>query len=131
MFKKILLSLFMFMFCTLPVFADNTTRDVQLKDYIDPLNISETSDSQSGITNSVSFAVGTILDQVFGILGIIALCLVVYSGIQYILSLGKSDKAKKALNYMIWAAIGLAVIFTSYAIVKFVLQQIVKIGQGI
>ena len=131
MFKKILLSLFMFMFCTLPVFVFSATRDVQLKDYIDPLNISETSDSQNGITNSVSFAVGTVLDQVFGILGIAALCLVIYSGIQYISSLGNAGKAKKALGYMMWAAIGLAVIFASYAIVKFVLQQIVKIGQGV
>lgn len=128
MFKKILLSFFILISFILSTFV--YAREVQLKDYIDPLNISANSDSQVGITNSFSFAVATILDQVFGILGIIALCIIIYSGIKYILSFGKKDQAKKALNYMTWAAIGLVVIFLSYAVVKFILQQIIKIGQG-
>lgn len=125
MFKKIISFLFLFMFYVIPVFA----ADVQLKDYIDPLGISNKSDSQVGIVNSLSFTVSSVLDQIFGILGIIALCIVIYSGIRYVTSLGKNDKAKDALKYMLWAVIGLVVIFFSYAVVKFVLQQIVKVGQ--
>ncbi|HPO11389.1 MAG TPA: hypothetical protein PLM63_02310 [bacterium] len=124
--KKIISFLFLSLFYITPVLA----AEVELKDYIDPLNISSQSDSQVGIVNSVAFTVGTILDQVFGILGIVALCIIVYSGIIYIRSLGKNDKANKALKYMEWAAIGLVVIFFSYAVVKFVLSEIVKIGKG-
>ncbi len=123
--KKIILSLLLSIIFTSSVFA----ADVQLKDYIDPLNISSQSDSQVGVVNSVAFAVGKVLDQVFGILGIIALCIIVYSGILYITSLGKSEKAKQSLKYMQWAVIGLVVIFLSYAIVRFVLNEIPKIGQ--
>ncbi len=123
--KKIILSLLLSIIFTSSAFA----ADVQLKDYIDPLNISSQSDSQVGVVNSVAFAVGKVLDQVFGILGIIALCIIVYSGILYITSLGKSEKAKQSLKYMQWAVIGLVVIFLSYAIVRFVLNEIPKIGQ--
>lgn len=123
--KKIISFLFLSLFYITPVLA----AEVELKDYIDPLNISSQSDSQVGVVNSVAFAVGKVLDQVFGILGIIALCIIVYSGILYITSLGKSEKAKQSLKYMQWAVIGLVVIFLSYAIVRFVLNEIPKIGQ--
>lgn len=127
MFKKILISIFIFLFTVTPTLA----APAQLKDYIDPLNMSDKSNSNSasGLTNTVSFTVGTVLDQVFGILGIFALALIIYSGIKYIISFGNKDKAKKARDFMIWAAIGLVVIFLSYAVVKFVLEKIVTIGK--
>ena len=127
MFKKILISIFIFLFTVTPTLA----APAQLKDYIDPLNMSDKSNSNSasGLTNTVSFTVGTVLDQVFGILGIFALALIIYSGIKYIISFGNVKKAKEARDFMIWAAIGLVVIFLSYAVVKFVLEKIVTIGK--
>ena len=55
------------------------------------------------------------------IIGIIAVIMVIYSGILYITAAGDAGKLAKAKNSLIWSIVGLAVVILSYAIVRFVI----------
>jgi hypothetical protein len=66
----------------------------------------------------------TILQIVFGIIGAIALLMIVVSGLRYILSGGNPDRISKAKDGIIFALIGLLVALTAEAIVSFVVKSL-------
>ena len=67
-----------------------------------------------------------ILFSLMGLLGIIAVALIVYAGFLWMTSQGKEDVIKKAKNILISAVIGLLIIFSAYAIASFVVEQILN-----
>jgi len=60
----------------------------------------------------------------FGIAGGIALALIAYGGLKYVLSQGNPQETAKAKNTIIDALIGLAVIIFSFAIVGFAVSRL-------
>jgi hypothetical protein len=50
--------------------------------------------------------------------------MIIYGGIQYVISVGDSGKVAKAKNTIIYAVVGLIVAILSYAIVNFVISQL-------
>jgi hypothetical protein len=52
--------------------------------------------------------------------GAVALLMFVYGGLLWLTSGGAADKVNKGKEVMVWAVIGLVVIFSSYGLVKFV-----------
>lgn len=66
--------------------------------------------------------IGNVIKQVLGIVGSLALVMFIYGGIVWMTSAGSSEKVEKGKNIIVWAVIGLVVIFSSYALVKFVIQ---------
>lgn len=64
------------------------------------------------------------VDIILGVVGSLALLFFVYGGVMFLVSAGSSDKVKQAKTIIINAVIGLAVVFLSYLIVKFVLEAI-------
>ena len=77
----------------------------------------------SGETN-INKIVGMILKGVLGLTGTISLIMFVYGGFQWLLSRGEPGEVKKGLDTMLWAGIGLIVIFGSYAILDRIFQII-------
>ena len=73
-------------------------------------------------TNTGSF--GTILNYVLAIFGAIAVIMVVYSGIQLIISQGNSEKVAQARRAIIYAVAGLVVIFFAQVIVLFIFNRV-------
>lgn len=69
---------------------------------------------------------GNIIKAAMGFIGAIALILFMYGGLTIMISRGSPDSIKKGKNIMIWAAIGIIVIFSSYAIVSFIIEKIPK-----
>ncbi len=67
---------------------------------------------------------GTIIKGVMGILGSLALVMFIYGGATWMLSRGNPEDVKKGQSIIIWATLGIAVIFTSYALVRFVITAI-------
>lgn len=65
--------------------------------------------------------IGRIIKTVLGIVGALALAMFVYGGFTWLTSGGSPDKIKKGRDILMWAVIGLIVIFTSYTLVDFVL----------
>ncbi len=65
-----------------------------------------------------------ILGIVFGIIGAIALVIIVKSGFEYITSSGDPQKASTARSAIIYALIGLVVAVSAQALVSFVVNRI-------
>ncbi len=74
----------------------------------------------TGIT-SVPRLIGNIIKTILTIVGALALGMFVYGGFTWMTSGGSSEKIQKGKNILIWAVIGLVIIFTSYTLVDFLL----------
>ena len=77
---------------------------------------------------SVNAVIGRIIKYIIGISGSVALAVFVYGGILWIISAGRTayiDKGKKAIKMSV---VGLVIIFTSYIVVKFIIEAIESIG---
>ncbi len=59
---------------------------------------------------------------VLGIVGSLALLMFIYGGLMFLISAGSSDRVSKAKLILIAAVAGLAIVFASYLIIKFVLD---------
>ncbi|GEM_PF-2458426 len=68
---------------------------------------------------TVATIVSGIVNAVLGLSGIAFFVLFVWGGIQYLLSQGEADRVKNAKATLMSAAIGLVIIITAFALVKF------------
>jgi hypothetical protein len=71
-------------------------------------------------------SVSDITTVVFGIFGAIAVIIVIYSGIQLIISQGNSEKVAQARRGVIYSIVGLIVIAVAQVIVLFVEEALTK-----
>lgn len=69
-------------------------------------------------------AIHTILEVVSGIIGALALLMIVVSGLRYITSAGDPQKASSAKNGIIYALVGLIIAIMAEAIIAFVINRI-------
>ena len=60
--------------------------------------------------------------------GSLALLMFVYGGLTWMTASGAQDKVQKGKDIIMWATIGLVVIFASYALVNFVLESVIGGG---
>jgi len=74
---------------------------------------------------SIPVLLGKIIQSVLGVVGSLALVMFIYGGIVWMLSAGNQERVTKGKQILIWATVGIVVIFTAYALVKFVLTTIV------
>ena len=68
---------------------------------------------------------GRILRLLLGFSGVGALMFFVWGGITLLMSRGNPDKVKAGKDTLMWAIIGLVVAFSSYIILRFVIQALV------
>lgn len=89
--------------------------------------------AQAGTTNLVNplgaietpqALIGKIINAVMGLIGSIALLMFIYGGFTWLTSAGNTEKVKKGKDILVWAAIGLVFIFSSYALVNFIINSI-------
>jgi hypothetical protein len=73
-------------------------------------------------TTNINLVVSRIISYVLGLIGTVSLLLFIYGGLIWMTSAGSSDKVKKGRDILVWAVIGMAVVFTSYILVKFIIQ---------
>ncbi len=71
-----------------------------------------------------SSAVQTGLQLVFGIIGAVALIIIIVAAIQFVTSQGDPNSATRARNTVIYAVIGLIIALAAEAIVTFALNRI-------
>lgn len=70
----------------------------------------------------VTTLVADIIQYVLGFVGVIALVMFIYGGILWMTSGGSQDRIKKGKDTLVWAVLGLAFIFFSYAVLDFVFK---------
>ncbi len=99
-------------FSFLPAATNNTSQDLTLPN---PLGMTD-----------ISLLAGRIIKAVLGLVGVFALVMFIYGGILWMSSSGSEEKIKKGKETLVWAVLGLALIFFSYAILEFLFQVLRK-----
>jgi len=67
--------------------------------------------------------IGKIINGVLGVVGSLALVIFIYGGFVWMTAAGNTERITKGKNILIWATLGLVVIFASYAIVHFIIFE--------
>lgn len=65
-----------------------------------------------------------IINTALMIVGVLAVAMIIFSGISYVTSAGDKAKTTKAKNTLIYSIVGLVVAISAYAIVNFVLSKL-------
>jgi hypothetical protein len=73
---------------------------------------------------SLTDIIQSILNWIFGIIGIVAVVMVIYGGFNLMTSAGDPGKVKKGKNTILYGIIGLVISLLAFAIVNFVLNGI-------
>ncbi|MBI2644634.1 TrbC/VirB2 family protein [Candidatus Uhrbacteria bacterium] len=76
--------------------------------------------------NSIPIAIARIIKAILGIVGSFALFMFVWGGVLWLTAAGQEQRIKQGWNTMVWAAIGMAVIFGAYAITDFVFDALLQ-----
>ncbi|MCL2085348.1 pilin [Candidatus Saccharibacteria bacterium] len=71
---------------------------------------------------------GNITNVIFFIVGFLAVAILIYGGVQYIISEGNASKVERAKSTIQWSIVGLIVCIASWAIVNFVVLNVVGNG---
>ena len=69
--------------------------------------------------------IGTIIQGVLGIVGSLALAMFIYGGFIWMTAAGNAEQVTKGKNVLVWATLGLVIIFSSYALVRFVIYDLI------
>lgn len=75
-------------------------------------------------TTSIPQIVGNAVQVAMGILGSLALVVFVYGGFRWLTAAGNSESIEAGTGAMVWATIGIFIIFSSYAILELVFRAI-------
>ncbi|MBQ8996570.1 hypothetical protein IJ095_00875 [Candidatus Saccharibacteria bacterium] len=78
----------------------------------------------NGTGQSLDDYVKTIINTILYIVGILAVVMVIFGGVQYTTSAGDQAKVTKAKNTILYGLIGLIVAVLAYAIVQFVIDKL-------
>lgn len=71
-------------------------------------------------TDDIPTLIGGFIKGALGVVGSIALVIFIYGGFMYLTAGGSSERVSKGKQTLVWASIGLVVIFTSYALLNFI-----------
>ncbi len=88
-------------------------------------DLSECTDFQSPTNqNNLMSTINTIINVVIGIVGFVAVAMMIVGGISFITSQGDTNKVTKARNTILYGVVGLIVAILAFAIVNFVLGSV-------
>lgn len=73
---------------------------------------------------------GTIINVVLGVIGFVAVLMIIYGGFLYTTSAGDSSKVTKAKNTIMYGIVGLVIALLAFAIVNFVLKSLFQGGSS-
>jgi len=105
----LILSAIIFFEADLCLAASEATKEVKLSN---PLEVSA----------NPSQIIGLIIKSALGVIGGLALVMMVWGGFQWLTSAGNPQKVKKGSSTMIWAIIGLILALGSYVLVNTILN---------
>lgn len=82
----------------------------------------------SDIPKGTSFDVQTVLNWVYGVMGIAAVVFIIYGAVKYLMAQGDPGQIKQGSQAMAFALIGLAIILLAAAVTNFVFNSIGSAG---
>ena len=81
--------------------------------------------NQVGTENNLTSSIVAILENVIAVLGIACVVVMIIGGVNYMTSNGDSSKVEKGKKTILYGLIGLAICVLSFAIVNFVIANII------
>ncbi|HRH23452.1 MAG TPA: pilin [Candidatus Magasanikbacteria bacterium] len=99
--------------CTEEIARENYSAS-ELSKYTDQLNKLQ--------VDNLPALIGTLIKGLMGVVGTVALVMMLYGGITYMTARGNSESTTKARDTILWAGLGIVLIFASYALVNFVFE---------
>ena len=82
--------------------------------------------NQYGSGGSLTNTIITIINAITGILALICVIVIIIGGVTYMTSSGDAGKVKKAKDTILYGVIGLVICVLAFAIVNFVVGNIIK-----
>lgn len=92
---------------------------------VDSISECNLAEDHAGSTDLMK-TLNTIISVVVGVLGLLAVAMIIYGGFMYTTSAGDASKIKKAKDTIMYGVIGLVVALLAFAIVNFVISSIFK-----
>ncbi|MBQ3445238.1 hypothetical protein IJG29_00685 [Candidatus Saccharibacteria bacterium] len=92
--------------------------------------VKKASGCDGGSDQEISDSIVTIINAIIAILGLVAVIVIVYGGIQYMTSAGDSSKLKRAKDTILYAVIGLIISVLAFAITNFTISIIKSSGSS-
>lgn len=113
---------------TAPAFANNACDNIcnpgcQVADSVKEANGCNNTTTEETLPKVVI----KILNAIIGVSGLVAVVFIILGGIQYMTSTGDAGKVKKAKDTILYAVIGLVACVLAFAIVNFVITEILKL----
>ncbi len=122
-FKKISLFLILTLIILFPI--------IVMAQGLSPTSIGLEYGSYSGLKQGdLRFTVVSIIRMLMGLLGVLAVVIMIYAGFTWMTAGGNEEKVGKAKKLLFYCAIGLAVILSAYAITSFILNKLVIATTG-
>jgi hypothetical protein len=75
-----------------------------------------------GPVTNLNIVIGLLIRSLLGIIGSIALVVFIYGGFTMMTAAGNPERVRRGQATLVWAIIGLAVIFSAYALARLVLE---------
>lgn len=109
-----------------PVFADgNKVRCPDGTKADDLTKCKDIGSSNNNLNNgNLMTTLNQIINVIIGVIGFIAVIVIILGGVQYTTSAGEASKVKKAKDTIMYGIVGLVVALLAYSIVNFVLSNL-------
>lgn len=109
---------------TSAAFAANTTAGDLLQEGLGKTATNAGIDQTQGTATEISERVGTMINYLFGIIGLIFLTVILIGGYEWMTAGGSEEKVAKGKKFIINGINGIIVIFLAYALVYVVLASL-------
>src|SRR3989338_1443717 len=76
-------------------------------------------------TQELESTIGTLLNAVLGLVGVIALGIILYGGFRWMTAAGNEETVGEAKKILIAGVIGLIIVIVAWAVVSFVISTVV------
>lgn len=126
--KKIFISLILTAIFLLPSALPVFAADKTVTRLVNPIGGSAQKGGNPEGNINIPNIVGDAIKVALGIIGSITLLVFVYGGYQFLTSAGNSEKVQTGTHAMLYATIGLFIIFGAYAILGTILAGMTKNG---
>lgn len=81
-------------------------------------------DGVTGQTSNLMGTLNTVINVVLGVIGFIAVVMIILGGISFTTSQGDTAKTTKARNTILYGVVGLVIALLAFAVVNFVLNSV-------
>lgn len=93
-------------------------------------NLAECNVEKTEGEDSLLGRVNIIINVALGVIGVVAVVMIIYGGFVYMTSRGDPEKVKKGKSTIMYGIIGLIISLLAFAIVNFVLGAVFRDGTG-